>query len=66
MKQLLKNKIILIDYMKSKMNLANLLTKPFGRKMILETSRRTKLMLIEKSKCWQPNICDYKSHELDS
>jgi len=50
MKQLLKDGIISIDYMKSKMNLVNLLTKPFGRKMILETSRRTRLMLIEKSK----------------
>jgi len=35
---------------KSKMNLVDPLTKQFGRKMILETSRRIRLMLIEKSK----------------
>ena len=39
-KQLLKDGIISIDYVKSKLNLANPLTKPLGRKLILETSSR--------------------------
>ena len=37
-KQLLKNEIISIDYVKSKVNLANHLTKPLGRKLIFERS----------------------------
>ena len=37
-KQLLKDEIISIDYVKSEMNLANPLTKHLGRKLILETS----------------------------
>jgi hypothetical protein len=36
--------------MKLKMNLADPLTKSFGRKMIFEKLRGIKLMLIEKSK----------------
>jgi len=35
-KQLLKDGTISIDYVKSKGNLADLLTKPLGRNMILE------------------------------
>jgi len=38
-KQLLKDGTILIDYVKSEGNLADPLTKPLGRNMILETSR---------------------------
>ena len=38
-KQLLKSGTISIDYVKSERNLADPLTKPLGRKMILETSR---------------------------
>ena len=37
-KQLLKDGIISIDYVKSEVNLAYPLTKPLGRKLILETS----------------------------
>ena len=37
-KQLLIDEIIFIDYVKSKVNLENPLTKPLGRKLILETS----------------------------
>ena len=37
-KQLLKDGIISIDYVKSEVNLADPLTKPLGRKLILETS----------------------------
>ena len=37
-KQLLKDEIISIHYLKLKVNLANPLTKPLGRKLILETS----------------------------
>jgi hypothetical protein len=44
-KQLLKNEIISIDYVKSKMNLVDPLTKPLGRKIILETSKGMRLML---------------------
>jgi hypothetical protein len=44
-KQLLKNKIISIDYVKSEMNLANPLTKPLGRKILLEISRGIRLVL---------------------
>ena len=44
-KQLLKNEIISIDYVKSEMNLANPLTKLLGRKIILETSRGMRLVL---------------------
>ena len=36
-KQLLKDEIISIDYVKLEVNLADLLTKPLGRKLILET-----------------------------
>ncbi|KAG8642561.1 hypothetical protein MANES_12G102533v8 [Manihot esculenta] len=39
-KQLLKDGTISIDYVKSEVNLADLLTKPLGRKLIDETSRR--------------------------
>ena len=42
-KQLLKDEIISIDYVKSKVNLANPLTKPLGRKLILETSSGMRL-----------------------
>ena len=38
-KQLLKDGIISIYYMKSEMNLVDPLTKPLGRKMISETSK---------------------------
>ena len=37
-KQLLKDGIISIDYVKLKVNLVDPLTKPLGRKLILETS----------------------------
>jgi len=42
-KQLLKKGTIFIDYVKSKWNLADPLTKPLGRNMILETSRGMRL-----------------------
>jgi len=42
-KQLLKSGIISIDNVKSEQNLVDPLTKPFGRNMILETSRGMKL-----------------------
>jgi len=42
-KQLLKRGTIFIDYVKSKWNLADPLTKPLGRNMILETSRGMRL-----------------------
>jgi len=38
-KQLLKSGIISTDYVRSEQNLADPLTKPLGRNMILETSR---------------------------
>ena len=38
-KQLLKDGIISIDYVKSERNLADPMTKPLGRKQIIETSR---------------------------
>jgi hypothetical protein len=44
-KQLLEDEIISIDYVKSEINLADPLTKPLGKKMILETSREMRLML---------------------
>jgi len=44
-KQLLKNKIISIDYVKLEMNLVDPLTKPLSRKIILETSKGMRLML---------------------
>ena len=43
MKQLLKDGIISIDYVKSKRNLTNLLTKPLGRKEVLELLRGMRL-----------------------
>ena len=42
-KMLLKDRIISIDYVKSKVNLADPLTKPLGRKLILETSSEMRL-----------------------
>ncbi|XP_071928182.1 uncharacterized protein [Coffea arabica] len=38
-KQLLRNGIISIDFVKSELNLADPLTKPVGRKLILQTTR---------------------------
>jgi len=43
-KQLLRNGVISIDFVKSEGNLADPLTKPLGRKMILETSREMGLV----------------------
>ncbi|GMI86656.1 hypothetical protein HRI_002334900 [Hibiscus trionum] len=45
-KQLLKDGIISIDYVKSELNLADPLTKPLGRKLIYETSRGMGLELM--------------------
>ena len=42
-KRLLKDGIISIHYVKSKVNLADPLTKPLGRKLILETSSGMRL-----------------------
>ena len=42
-KQMLKDEIISIDYVKSKVNLVDPLTKPLGRKLILETSNEMRL-----------------------
>ena len=42
-KQLLKYGIMSIDYVKSKVNWVDPLTKPLGRKLILETSSRMEL-----------------------
>ena len=42
-KTLLKDGIISIDYVKSEMNLVDNLTKPLGRKLILETSSGMRL-----------------------
>ena len=44
-RQLLKDRVISIDYVKSEINLADSLTKWLGRKMILETLRGMRLML---------------------
>jgi len=46
-KQLRKDENFFIDYVKSKGNLANPLTKPLGRNMILETSRGMRLKPLE-------------------
>ena len=46
MKQLLKDVIISIDYVKLEVNLADLLTKPLGRKLILESSSEMRLAII--------------------
>ena len=46
-KQLLKDGTIFIDYVKSEGNLANPLTKPLGRNMILETLRGMGLKPLE-------------------
>ena len=43
MKQLLKDEIISTDYVKLEVNLVDPLTKPLGRKLILETSSRMRL-----------------------
>ena len=43
MKQLLKDGIISINYVKSEVNLVDPLTKPLGRKLILETSSGMRL-----------------------
>ena len=42
-KQMLKDEIVFIDYVKSKVNLVDPLTKPLGRKLILEISSRMRL-----------------------
>ena len=42
-KQVLKSEIISINYLRSEQNLADPLTKPLGRNMILETSRGMRL-----------------------
>jgi len=45
-KQLLKSENISIDYVKSKRNLVNPLTKPIGKNMVLEISREMRLKLL--------------------
>ena len=45
-KQLLKDEIISIEYIKSDVNLDDPLIKPLGRKLILETSSGMRLTLI--------------------
>ena len=47
-KQLLEHGVISIDYVKSKLNLADPLTKPLGRKLVSDTSRGMGLMPINK------------------
>ena len=44
MKHLLKSGTISIDYVKSEQKLADTLTKPLRRKLILETSRGMEMM----------------------
>ncbi|WMV42355.1 hypothetical protein MTR67_035740 [Solanum verrucosum] len=46
-KQLLKDGIIAIDYVKSKLNSADSLTKFMGRKLILQTSIKMDLRPID-------------------
>ena len=46
LKQLLKDVIISIDYVKLEVNLTDLLTKPLGRKLILESSSEMRLAMI--------------------
>jgi len=46
-KQLLKSRTISIDYVKLERNLADPLTKPLGKKLILETSRGMRLKSFE-------------------
>ena len=45
-KQMLKDEIVSLDYVKSEVNLADSLTKPLERKLILETSSVIRLNLI--------------------
>ena len=45
-RQLLKDVVISIDFVRSNVNLTNPLTKPLGRKQIIDTSRRMGLMPI--------------------
>jgi len=45
--QLLKDGTISIDYVKIEGNLVDLLTKPLGRNMILETSKGMRLKPLE-------------------
>ena len=49
-KQLLKSGTISIDYVKLEWNLADPLTKPLGRNMILETSRGMRLEPLKTNK----------------
>jgi len=48
-KQLLRDRIISINFVKSEINLANHLIKHLGKKLINETSRGKRLLLIEKN-----------------
>ena len=62
-KQLLKDGTISIDYVKLEENLADPLTKPLGKKMILETSRGMRLKPLENKQVMVTQPCDWKSHE---
>ena len=44
MEQLLETRIIFLEFVKSKLNLANPLTKPLNKKLVEETSRGVRLM----------------------
>jgi len=48
-KQLLDDRIISLDYVRSELNISDPLTKPPGRKIVENTSRGMRLMSITKS-----------------
>jgi len=62
-KQLLKSEIISIDYVKSERNLADPLTKPLGRNMILETSKGMRLKSIANKQVMVTQPLDCISNE---
>ena len=48
MKQLLETGVISLEFVKSKLNLADLLTKPLNKKLVEKTSRRMRLMPVTR------------------
>ena len=50
MEQLLETGVIFLEFVRSKLNLADHLTKPLNKKLVEETSRGMRLMPITKVK----------------
>ena len=65
-KPLLKDEIIAIGYVTYELNFFNSLTKLVGRKLIHQTSIELGLRSIDSKQRWEPNLYDWRYHEVGS